>query len=140
MFPEKSSCQVVPELGEGLVQGKGLEGGAGGDGELLAVVEDIQKQAADLLGTDGKMILKDEFFHIFRSEREDDLHGERRFLSFNKREGKRPQLLPEGVGGKLCRFLLIGRKIIFMQMAVDEKSIEGRDRSLRQEKAVEGGR
>ena len=138
MFPEKSRRQFVPELGEGLIEGEGFQGGAGGNGELLSVIEDVQEKAADLLGPDRKVVLKDEFFHIFWSEREDDFHGEGRLLSFNKGEGKRPQLFPVGVGGKFSHFRFIGRKIVFMQMTVDEKGVKGRDRSLRQKKAVEG--
>ena len=87
MFPEKSRRQFVPELGEGLIEGEDFQGGAGGNGELLSVIEDVQEKAADLLGPDRKVVLKDEFFHIFRSEREDDFHGDD--YGINSRYGKR---------------------------------------------------
>ena len=83
MFPEKSSRQLVPELGECLVQCEGGERGAGSDGELLAIIVDVQKKAADFLWPENKVVLQDKFFHIFRSKGEDKLHGEGRLLSFN---------------------------------------------------------
>ena len=48
MFPEKYGSQFIPELGKRLIQSEGFQRNTGGDGKLLTIVENIEKETSDL--------------------------------------------------------------------------------------------